>query len=150
MNSAPENDGETYAAVEQTTTGKICSFCGRGATADRPLAGGYGAMICRACIDGARDMLDDQASPPAGGELRSYWEDGTDGDVLAGLRIMKASARQADEFLFTWVAIARAHGNSWAAIGDVFGTTRQAAWERFARRLPDVTDLLAGEGSSTD
>ncbi|TIC82572.1 ClpX C4-type zinc finger protein [Nocardioides sp. GY 10127] len=147
MDTAADPEGQQYSAVEQTTAGKICSFCGHGAAEDRPLAGGYGALICRACLVGALAMLDgtDPADVQPGG-VPAYWEDGTNAGVLDGLRIMRASARQADEFLFTWVAIARAHGYSWAAVGDVFGTTRQAAWERFARRLPDVTELLA-EGS---
>lgn len=30
------------------------------------------------------------------------------------------------------VSRARSHGCSWTSIGQVLGTTRQAAWERFA------------------
>jgi hypothetical protein len=40
-------------------------------------------------------------------------------------------ARNADDMLAEAVAQARAEGQSWAAIGEALGVTRQTAWERF-------------------
>ena len=39
-----------------------------------------------------------------------------------------------------YVQAARGDGASWADIGDVLGVSRQAARERFGKRLPRTTD----------
>lgn len=43
-----------------------------------------------------------------------------------------ADLRQiADELLDGSVASARSHGATWQQLGDILGTTRQAAWQRY-------------------
>ncbi|HEY6425814.1 MAG TPA: hypothetical protein VIX84_01140 [Acidimicrobiales bacterium] len=50
------------------------------------------------------------------------------------LTLVKAASRElamAEVTLRRQVAVARRHGHSWAAIGFILGTTRQAAQQRF-------------------
>lgn len=50
------------------------------------------------------------------------------GDALGAVRLVELAADQARRAI---VADARAAGESWQAIGDVLGVTRQAAQARF-------------------
>ena len=55
------------------------------------------------------------------------------GDAGAELHLLVSLLRQAQTRLPDAVAEARDQGYSWAEIGDVLGTTRAAAWQRYGR-----------------
>ncbi|MCL8025451.1 hypothetical protein [Nocardioides bruguierae] len=111
-----------------------CSFCLE-PTQGAPVYPGFAASICADCAAEAARSL-------AAGEVTDRWA-GT--DLLTGLARCLSSTRQAEQMLVTWVGRARDGGLSWARIGGVVGTTRQAAWERFAKRLPDAEAEHADE-----
>jgi hypothetical protein len=53
----------------------------------------------------------------------------------------RARAQRADEALRTAVDSARSAGHTWQEIGDVLGTSRQAAFQRFGRPLDPRTGI---------
>lgn len=66
------------------------------------------------------------------------------GDPLVGLRAAATALHLAERALGDAVHRARAAGHSWAAIGDVLGTSRQAAFKRFgAPRDPRTGEPMA-------
>lgn len=110
---------------------KMCSFCGEQGGPDRELAGGLGAMICVPCLDHFHERAHDperrKGEPPP-------WESMPDPELLATLPQIMRSASQVDDFATDWIVLLRERGISWAAIGQVLGVSRQAAWERFSKR----------------
>lgn len=118
--------------------GRICSFCGTpgGPGTDVPLIGGLGAQVCVACIDEFHAIAHDDARvADAGGTMP--WERMTDAELIATLPQILASAEQNHAFAQEWVDMLRERRISWAEIGRVLGVSRQAAWERFARKTGD-------------
>lgn len=125
-----------------TREGKICSFCGTagGAGTDVPLVGGLGAQVCVSCIDHFHSLMhDEERRTSVRGTMP--WERMSDAEVLATLPQILASAEQNLAFAQEWVDLLRGRKVSWAQIGRVLGVSRQAAWERFARK--------SGEKSAT-
>lgn len=61
-------------------------------------------------------------------------------DPLDALQAAEAYYSAAWQSLVDAVAAAKAAGATWADIGEVFGITKQSAWERFAARLPETTN----------
>ncbi|WP_280276779.1 hypothetical protein [Nocardia wallacei] len=51
--------------------------------------------------------------------------------VMAALRAAHSLDEVVDDIVHTLVRQARAEGHTWAEIGEVFKTSRQAAWQRF-------------------
>lgn len=121
-----------------TREGRICSFCGEpgGPGTDLPLIGGLGAQVCARCVDDFHETLHDEVLMAA---ARSSfpWESMSDAEVLATLPMIMASAEQNTAFAQEWVDLLRARQVSWAEIGRALGVSRQAAWERFARKSGD-------------
>ena len=60
-------------------------------------------------------------------------------DPLAGIRHALDVRRQADLVLAAAVDTARAAGRTWAQVGDVLGTSRQAAFQRFGHPVDPRT-----------
>ena len=60
-------------------------------------------------------------------------------DPLAGVAVAKELARAADDALRAAVEKARAAGRTWQEVGDLLGTTRQAAFQRFGRPIDPRT-----------
>lgn len=60
-------------------------------------------------------------------------------DPLAGVDAARELARAADDALRASVDRARAAGRTWQEIGDLLGTTRQAAFQRFGRPIDPRT-----------
>lgn len=56
------------------------------------------------------------------------------GDGGAEVQLLVSMIAEAERRLPGAVALARDQEYSWAEIGDMLGTTRAAAWQRFARR----------------
>ena len=121
-----------------TRAGKICSFCGTpgGPGTDVPLVGGLGAQVCASCVDEFHAVLHDEAAREAARKVMP-WESMTDAEVLATLPRILASAEQNVSFAQEWVDLLRERHVSWAEIGRTLGVSRQAAWERFARKSGD-------------
>lgn len=89
-------------------------------------------MICSDCVENYHAMFHSpdefraRSTPP--------WESMSDLELLEVLPRLQRSATQVNTFAAEWVALLRERGISWAAIGQTLGVTRQAAWERFAKR----------------
>lgn len=60
-------------------------------------------------------------------------------DPLAGIRYALDVRRQADVVLAAAVDAARAAGSTWQQVGDVLGTSRQAAFQRFGHPVDPRT-----------
>ena len=118
--------------------GKTCSFCGTpgGPGTDLPLIGGLGAQVCVPCIDAFHAIVHDEERSAAVRRTMP-WERMTDPELLATLPQILASAEQNSAFAQEWVDMLRERRISWAEIGRVLGVSRQAAWERFARKSGD-------------
>ncbi|MBD3916399.1 hypothetical protein [Nocardioides hwasunensis] len=118
--------------------GRICSFCGMpgGPGTDLPLMGGLGAQICASCITHFHAVVEDEAAIAE--SRRAFpWESMSDTEVLAVLPQILASAEQNQQFAHEWVELLRERNVSWAEIGRTLGVSRQAVWERFARKSGD-------------
>jgi hypothetical protein len=84
--------------------------------------------------------------------LTSATRQGYVDDGLTAVAEAREKARDADEALHRAVDGARARGHTWQEIGDVLGTSRQAAFQRFGRPVDPRTgedmdrhtDLLPG------
>lgn len=112
---------------------KMCSFCAQPGSDDRHLVGGLGTMICVPCIE---DFHAQVHSPEARRAASSPpWERMSDADLLTTLPQILRSAEQVEDFAKDWVGLIRERGVSWAAVGQALGVSRQAAWERFAKRV---------------
>ena len=118
-----------------TREGRICSFCtaSGGPGTDLALIGGLGAQVCATCVDTFHEILHDEERIAA---VRATmpWERMSDAEGLATLPQILASAEQNVSFAQEWVEMLRERGITWAEIGRVLGVTRQAAWERFAKK----------------
>jgi ATP-dependent Clp protease ATP-binding subunit ClpX len=120
-----------------TRVGMICSFCGDagGPGTDLPLIGGLGAQICSGCVDDFHAVIHDEHRAAAAKVMP--WESMSDAELLATLPRILASAEQNVAFAQEWVGLLRTRNVSWAEIGRVLGVSRQAAWERFAKKTSD-------------
>jgi len=116
--------------------GKICSFCATPGSRDLQLVGGLGAQVCETCIDDFHALLHDPEKRAAS-KGAFPWEAMSDAEVLATLPQIMASAEQNNAFAHEWVDLLRERNISWAEIGRTLGVSRQAAWERFARKGGD-------------
>ena len=121
-----------------TREGRTCSFCGvpGGPGTDVPLIGGLGAQICVGCLDEFHALVHDEERT-ADARRTMPWETMSDAEVLATLPLILASAEQNLNFAHEWVDLLRERKVSWAEIGRALGVSRQAAWERFARKSGD-------------
>ena len=125
-----------------TREGRSCSFCGTpgGPGTDVALIGGLGAQVCATCIDDFHAIVHD---PVKTDEVRSNlpWDRMSDAELIATLPMILASAEQNTAFAHEWVDLLRSRNVSWAEIGRSLGVSRQAAWERFARKSGDKSAL---------
>jgi hypothetical protein len=91
-----------------------------------------GPPVLPRVIAAARVALDDVPAGPALTPLETV-------DVIRSLaRVVEDGLREA-------VQQARQAGHTWAEIGDLLGTTRQAAFQRFGRPLDPRTGVLMSE-----
>ncbi|MEV2219522.1 hypothetical protein AB0E01_06545 [Nocardia vinacea] len=58
--------------------------------------------------------------------------------VLAALTATRNLSRLVDDILHTLARQAREEGHTWAEIGDLLGTSRQAAFQRFSGPMPPM------------
>lgn len=115
----------------------ICSFCGRPGSGERHLVGGLGAMICLPCVEELHVLARPPVTAPSSGPdgERPPWESMSNAELLDQLPRIMATADQVDRFATEWISLIRDRGESWTAIGQALGVTRQAAWERFSKRI---------------
>lgn len=121
-----------------TREGRICSFCGTrgGPGTGVDLIGGLGAQVCGGCIDDFHAILHDPVRK-ATAKGSFPWDRMSDAELLANLSMILASAEQNTAFAHEWVDLLRERSISWAEIGRALGVSRQAVWERFARKGTD-------------
>lgn len=119
--------------------GKTCSFCGEPGSRSLQLVGGLGAQICATCVDDFHAILHDPAATAAR-KGKFPWDTMSDAELLATLPQIMASAEQNNAFAHEWVDLLRGRNISWAEIGRALGVSRQAAWERFARKGGDKSE----------
>jgi hypothetical protein len=62
------------------------------------------------------------------------------GDAGAELHLLASLIAESERRLPALVAAARDQGLSWAEIGDLLGTSRTAAWQRFAHQARTVQE----------
>lgn len=110
-----------------------CSFCGRDGSDERRLVGGLGALICHECVDRFHSLA--HASDAPATSERPPWDALSNAELLAQLPRIMTTADQVDRFATEWVSLIRDRGESWTAVGEALGVTRQAAWERFSKRI---------------
>ncbi len=122
--------------------GKSCSFCSTagGPGTDVRLVGGLGAQVCTSCIDHFHALVhDEEGMDSISGTMP--WDRMSNAELLATLPQILASAEQNIAFAQEWVDLLRGRRVSWAEIGRVLGVSRQAAWERFARKAGDKSAM---------
>jgi hypothetical protein len=90
-------------------------------------------MICVPCVEDFHVLAHPPSTAPD--DPRPPWEAMSNAELLAQLPRIMATADQVDRFATEWVALIRDRGESWTAIGQALGVTRQAAWERFSKRI---------------
>ncbi|WP_194814730.1 hypothetical protein [Nocardia sp. XZ_19_385] len=61
--------------------------------------------------------------------------------VLAALTATRNLSRLVDDILHTLARQAREEGHTWAELGDLLGTSRQAAFQRFSGPMPPLGPL---------
>jgi hypothetical protein len=112
-----------------------CSFCSKSQKAVKKLVAGPGVYICDECIALCNTILAEQDIEPKESTVpvhtRGLEEMSTD-DLITNLSGAAAVTQSIDRHLKDTVNILRARGFTWAKIGETFGISRQAAWERFA------------------
>lgn len=89
-------------------------------------------MICVPCVEEFHALS--HPAPPQTGQ-QPPWAAMSEAELLASLPLIMRTADQVDSFAAEWVGLIRERGVSWAAIGQALGVSRQAAWERFSKRI---------------
>lgn len=89
-------------------------------------------MMCSDCLEHYHEVF----ASPSRSKAVSHppWEEMSDAELLSKLPLILQSAQQVNAFASDWIDLIRARRISWAEIGKALGVSRQAAWERFARR----------------
>jgi len=103
-----------------------CSFCGKSDREVTRLIGGPGVYICDACVGVCNKILEATPVPFPG------WQGMTDDQLLAALKIAKATVDATRAVLQAQIEELRRREMSWDTIGNALGISRQAAWERFS------------------
>ncbi len=101
-------------------------------------------MICVACVEDIHALAHPPATPLL--DEQPPWERMSDAEMLATLPTIMRNADQVSDFAADWVGLIRDRGISWAAIGQALGVSRQAAWERFAKRITAPTETSGAAG----
>ena len=114
------------AAKPRTTL--YCSFCHKPHTKVAKLVSGPGVYICDTCIDIAAKQV--KAHPKV--TPFSSWDAYPESELIGMLKASVATLDAVRDDLQEKIDSLRKRDVSWAAIGEVLGISRQAAWERFS------------------
>jgi ATP-dependent Clp protease ATP-binding subunit ClpX len=109
-----------------------CSFCGKSSKAVERLIAGPSVYICDECVALCNGIL--ESHPPKTNEptrIKELEKLETGALVSYVTNVAKVTS-DIDSHLKATVHVLRERGLSWMKIGDALGTSRQAAWERFA------------------
>jgi ATP-dependent Clp protease ATP-binding subunit ClpX len=109
-----------------------CSFCGKSQKAVQRLIAGPSVYICDECVALCNGIL--ESHPPKSNEperLQELEKRGTD-ELVSFLGNVAKVTTDIDRHLKATIDVLRDRGLSWMKIGEALGTSRQAAWERFA------------------
>jgi ATP-dependent Clp protease ATP-binding subunit ClpX len=113
-----------------------CSFCSRPQTEVKALVAGPGIFICNKCIRTCSKVVEKASKDDETGVAYVPWGKALLGFPTKSLCSSLASQEKALEHvrlqMQITVEILRSRSVSWAAIGEVLGVSRQAAWERFS------------------
>jgi hypothetical protein len=126
------------ANIDESTA---CEACGR--SLDVQEGRGRRRRYCDASCRSAARRQRDRDDPvkvtltTPGRQAKLYDVDGT--EPLGALAEALAAVREAESRLHDAVDTARDAGHSWSEIGEVLGTTRQAAFQRFGRPIDPRT-----------
>jgi hypothetical protein len=120
-----------------SSTGRMCSFCGREDANGTQFSGELGALICGECVERYHQILSGPAGPVST-VTADPWQDVSTEQLLATLPLISRSSAQTSDFLITSVGVLRSRKASWAKIGRSLGVSRQAAWERFHRNYDEA------------
>jgi hypothetical protein len=101
-----------------------------------------------AASPGYRDAVHERVKNTAGRLLAEVSHGG--GAPLAAVAAARELAAASDAALQQAVDQARAAGHSWREVGDVLGTTRQAAFQRFGRPVDPRTGLAMSRTAPPD
>lgn len=136
------------ANVPEATT---CAHCGRALAVQR--GRGRQRRYCGpTCRSAARRHRNSFVKDDLTELARKATVDNVAGTPLDAVTDAQRHAQRADEALRAAVEDARAAGHTWQEIGDVLGTSRQAAFQRFGRPLdprtgvPMATAIMPGAG----
>lgn len=148
IDAVPDRGTVRWGGVRQVDLdmrSKHCSFCGEpGDPETRRVAGGLGAFICEHCVAHHHSVLwDEDVYRSRMTEDALPWMRMSTTELLAVIPLISQTSAQVDAFLVEWIELARSRGISWAEIGKVLGVSRQAAWERFARRVERLREAEA-------
>lgn len=121
-----------------------CEFCGK--PLERPKDRGrirrFCDATCRSAARRQRGRTDDVNSDLTVNARQEHVYAVGDGTSLDAVAQALASVRDAEARLHQAVDLARDSGHTWAEIGDVLGTSRQAAFQRFGRPIDPRTGEL--------
>ena len=120
-------DSQSPAAGASRPVTLCCSFCIKDKDAVAKLVAGPGVYICNECVDLCNHILAEEPASKFGS-----WDELPDDELLASLARIQAVISQVDAAVHDHVAILRGRGISWTRIGEAFGVSKQAAWERFS------------------
>ena len=111
----------------------VCSFCGKDQHHVAKLIAGPAVHICDECVALCNEILADGGPyDPAEIVQGRTIADMSDAELFGKIRNAGRVAQHFDAQVKATVNALRDRGVTWAQIGEAFGTTRQAAWERFA------------------
>jgi hypothetical protein len=109
-----------------------CSFCLKSPGQVAKMIAGPGVFVCCECVGLCNDIIAQEDGKPARDTVASWHQRLSDGELLAHLPKVAATAAQVQQNLADWVRQARERGITWTRIGEALGMTRQSAWERFS------------------
>ena len=113
-----------------------CSFCTKSQDDVAKLVAGPGVYICDQCVDLCAKII---AHEKSSGRVPE-WAEMSDEEMLAKLPRIAGTVAQVEAGLDQWVGELRRRGVTWVRIGEKLSMTRQSAWERFKRSVPDGED----------
>jgi ATP-dependent Clp protease ATP-binding subunit ClpX len=106
-----------------------CSFCTKSSEQVARLIAGPSVYICDGCVELCNGIL--ESNPRTTKHLPGL-EGASTEELFAYLGNAAKITSDIDKHLKETVDVLRERGQSWAQVGKALGTSRQAAWERFA------------------